>query len=186
MKTRRILPAICLGLAALVAFPAAQADRDDDDRDNGAELVGTWRFTGNDAVFGQFYDYLVFHEDNTMTEKVASTIESVGSGVWEEIGSDRDVDRRSRRNSNGHSRRDSDDDDSDVASFRAMFETFRDNDADGTYDARTRVRITFRLTGDTLTGTGTIELRTLEDNAPLAGPFEGSTFVATRMELIPQ
>lgn len=31
MKARWILPVICVGLSALIAFPVAQADSDDDD-----------------------------------------------------------------------------------------------------------------------------------------------------------
>ncbi len=169
MKARWILLAVCLGLAALVAIPVAQADSDDED-DDSAALVGTWRFTGFAPGAGSFFDYLIFHEDKTLTERSAFDIESIGSGVWDKIDSDTDSD--------------SDSDSDDAAHYAAMFETFRDNDADGSYDARTRARITVQVDGDTLTGTGTIEFRTLEENALFAGPFPGATFEATRMKLI--
>ena len=164
MKTRWILPAVCVGLAALFAFPVAQADRDDDD--NGDNLVGTWRFTVPTPV-GTFFDYLVFHEDNTLTEMPSfGSFVSMGSGVWEEI--------------------DDDDDDSDHANFAVTFESFNDDDGDTAFDSRNRVRLTLQVEGDTLTGTGTTEIRTLDNSALIAGPFPGSTFQATRMKVIPQ
>ena len=163
MKARWILPAVCVGLVALVAFPVAQAHGDDDHDDE--ELVGTWRFTAMDGIGGVFFDYLVFHEGNTLTERVSFPTESMGSGVWEEIDSDSD---------------------SDSANFAVTFETFNDSDFDGSYDARTRVRLTIQLEDDTITGTGTIEVRTLDNTALIAGPFTGSTFVATRMTVIPE
>ncbi len=166
MKTRWILPAVCVGLAALFAFPVAQADRDDDD--NGDNLVGTWRFTVPTPV-GTFFDYLVFHEDNTLTEMPSfGSFVSMGSGVWEEIDDD------------------DDDSDSDHANFAVTFESFNDDDGDTAFDSRNRVRLTLQVEGDTLTGTGTTEIRTLDNSALIAGPFPGSTFQATRMKVIPQ
>ncbi len=52
MKARRILMAVCVGLlAALIAFPVAQADRDDDDDDRGdlTCIEGTWSIRGPDG-----------------------------------------------------------------------------------------------------------------------------------------
>ncbi len=166
MKTRWVLAAVCYGIVSMVALPAADADDDD----NGASVVGTWRFVGFAPGAGDFSDYLIFHADNTLTERSAFDVESIGSGVWEKINSDTDSDS------------DSDSDDADL--YAAMFETFRDNDGDGFYDARTRARITLRVDGDTLKGTGTIEFRTLKENTLFAGPFPGATFEATRMKLI--
>lgn len=163
MKARSILLTICVVFAALLALPAAQANSDDhSDRSHhrGAnKLVGTWRFSGFAPGVGDFFDYLVFHKDRTLTERVASPVESIGSGVWKAIRSD-------------------------DADFAATFETFRDNDSDGIFDSRTRVRLTLQLHGDTITGTGTIEFRTLEENTLFAGPFPGATFRATRMKVI--
>lgn len=163
MKARMIQLAICVVFAALLASPTAQADTgkhsDRDQHRNAKKLVGTWRFAGFAPGVGDFYDYLVFHKDKTLTERVASPVESVGSGVWKAIKS-KDAD------------------------FAATFETFRDNDSDGNFDSRTRVRLTLQLHGDTITGTGTIEFRTLEGNKLFAGPFPGATFRATRMKVI--
>lgn len=144
--------------------PVSVAHADDDDDSDG--LVGTWRFSGNDPAMGPFFDYLVFHEGHTLTERVSLSSFSMGSGVWEEIDSDSDSD-------------------SDSANFAATFESFADTDFDGSYDARARVRITFELEDDTLAGTGTIELRTL-DNSQTLVIFEGSTFSASRMTVIRQ
>ena len=68
MEARWILPAVCVGLAALVAFAVDPADRAV--ADGGRKLVGTWRFTVNaPAPFGEFFALVVFHKGNTMTAK---------------------------------------------------------------------------------------------------------------------
>ncbi len=161
-KVRWILPAVCVGLAALVAFPAAQADSDDD------ELVGTWRFTvdGSGIGVGVFFDYIVFHEDHTLTERVSFGTESMGVGVWEEIDNDYDHD-------------------DDSENFAVMWESFNDFPLDGVLDARTQVRMTVQLDDDTITGTATVEIRTLIENA-LIVPLPPVPFVAERMTVIPE
>ncbi len=161
-KVRWILPAVCVGFAALVAFPAAQADGDDD------ELVGTWRFTvdGSPIAFPEFFDLIVFHEDHTLTERVSFGTESMGSGVWEEIDDDYD-------------------DDDDSENFAVMWESFNDDPLDGVFDFRTRVRMTAQLVDDTLTGTATVEIRTV-DNTTTIVTFPPLPFVAVRMTVIPQ
>ena len=168
MKARWILPVVCAGLAALVVFPVAEAGDDD-----GQELVGTWRFTVDDPGQGTFFDILMFHEGNTLTERASSSpFVSMGSGVWEEIGDD-----------DGDSDSDSDDGHAD---FAATFEAFNDGNFDGVFDSRFRIRLTLQLEDDTITGTGTVELRTLDNSMLIAGPFLGSTFEATRMTVIRQ
>jgi hypothetical protein len=188
MKTRWILPAVYIGLAALVAIPVAQADRNYNDNGKvrgpcflrGDTLVGTWRFTLTGG--GPAFDYLVFHEGNTLTERVSDPKESMGSGVWEKI----DSDSGEKSGKSGKSCKSGKGDDSGAATYAATFETFSDPDFNGVYDARTRVRLTFQLNDDTISGTGTIEIRTLDNIGLIAGPFTGFTYVANRMTVIPQ
>jgi hypothetical protein len=184
MKARRILLAVCVGLAALVVIPIAQADRDKGHCSlRGDPLVGTWRFNITDSG-GAIFDYLVFHEGNTLTERVSLATESMGSGVWERI--DSDSVKKSGKSGKSCKSGNNDDDGSDAANYAVTFETFSDFDLNGAYDGRTRVRLTFQLKDDTITGTGTIEIRTLDNTGLIAGPFTDSAFVATRMTVIPE
>ena len=85
MKARWIPLAVCVGLAAFLAFPVAYAGDDDDD---GESLVGTWRLTVSDPG-GDFLSVTTFHADNTLIDRPStSPFVGVGVGVWEAIGDD--------------------------------------------------------------------------------------------------
>ncbi len=170
MKARWILLAVCVGLAAILAFPVAHAG--DDDRES---LVGTWRLTVSDPG-GGFLSLTTFHADNTLIDRPStSTTVGLGVGVWEAIGDDDDDDSDSDSDS-----------DSDQSGYAATFDSFIDSDFDTNFDIRVRVRLTVFVENDTLVGTGTIEVRTLDDSQLLAGPFPGVTFEGTRMTVIPE
>ena len=125
------------------------------DHDEGEQLLGTWRVTIG-APFNAFA-HLVFHKGNTMTEEnTLSAGISMSSGVWKKI--------RGRGN------------------FATTFEAFSDDDLDGVYDTRGLIRQTIHVEGDTLVGTGTVEIRSL-DGAMLFDTLS-SPFEATRMTVI--
>ena len=167
MKARRILLAACVGLAALLAFPVAHAGDDDDD---GESLVGTWRFTVSEPG-GGFFSLTTFHADNTLIDRPStSTTVGLGVGVWEAIGDDDDDDS---------------DSDSDQSGYAATFDSFIDSDFDTDFDIRARIRLTVYVENDTLAGTGTIEIRSL-DGSQLFVLIPGATFEATRMTVIPE
>ncbi len=171
MKARRILLAACVGLAALLAFPVAHAGDDDDDDES---LVGTWRLTVSDPG-GGFLSLTTFHADNTLMDRAStSPFVSVGVGVWEAIGDDDDHHSDSHHN------------DSDQSDYAATFDVFVDSDFDTNFDIRLRIRLTVCVENDTLAGTATIEVRTLDNSQLIAGPFPGNTFEATRMTVIPE
>ncbi len=173
MKARWILPTACIGLAALLALPVAHAGDDDH---HGKALVGTWRLTVSDPG-GGFFSLTTFHADNTLIDRPStSPYVGVGVGVWEAIGDDDDDDDS-----------DSDSDsDSDQSVYAATFDSFVDSNFDNSFDIRVRVRLTVYVENDTFVGTGTIEVRTLDDSQLLAGPFPGATFEGTRMTVIPE
>ncbi len=111
MKARWIQLAVCVGLAALLAFPLAHAGDDDDDDES---LVGTWRLTVSDPE-GGFLSLTTFHADNTLIDRPStSTTVGLGVGVWEAIGDDNDDDSDS-------------DSDSDQSDYAATFDSFVDS-----------------------------------------------------------
>ena len=174
MKARWIQLAVCVGLAALLAFPVAHAG--DDDRES---LVGTWRLTVSDPG-GGFLSLTTFHADNTLIDRPStSTTVGLGVGVWKAICDDDDdhSDRPGRGDEHRHC---------DPSEYAATFDSFVDSDFDTNFDIRVRVRLTVFVENDTLVGTGTIEVRTLDDSQLLAGPFPDATFEATRMTVIPE
>ena len=178
MKARRILLAACVGLAALLAFPVAHAGDDDDD---GESLVGTWRLTVSDPG-GGFLSLTTFHADNTLIDRPStSTTVGLGVGVWKAICDDDDDHSERGRSGDKHRHRHCDQSD-----YAATFDSFVDSDFDTNFDIRVRVRLTVFVENDTLVGTGTIEVRTLDDSQLLAGPFPGATFEGTRMTVIPE
>ena len=173
MKARWILLTVCVGLAALLAFPVAHAGDDD-------SLVGTWRFTVSDSFGGGFLSLITFHADNTLLDRPStSPFVSVGVGVWKAICDDDDdhSDRPGRGDEHRHC---------DQSEYVVTFEDFVDSDFDTNFDIRIRVRLTAFLENDTLVGTATIEVRTLDNSQLIAGPFPGNTFEATRMTVIPE
>jgi hypothetical protein len=174
MKALWILLAVCVGLAALLAFPVAHAG--DDDRES---LVGTWRLTVSDPG-GGFLSLTTFNADNTLIDRPStSTTVGLGVGVWKAICDDDDdhSDRPGRGNEHRHC---------DPSEYAATFDSFIDSDFDTNFDIRARIRLTVYVENDTLTGTGTIEILSLDGSQLLDGPFPGATIVATRMTVIPE
>lgn len=160
MRAGWIMTAVCCGLATLVAFPVAQADHDDDDDRGGGELVGTWRVTIPEF---DAFAHVVFNKGNTLTEKnTLSGRISVSSGVWKKI--------RGRGN------------------YATTLESFNDGvfmgDADGVFDTRAVVRQTIHVEGDTLTGTGIVDIFSVDGEDFLFSLGGGGTFTGTRMTVI--
>ena len=76
---------------------------------------------------------------------------------------------------------DGDDDDSD-ANFAAMLEDLADLNSDSVFDSRRRIRFTIDVDGDTISGTSTVEVFTLDFTTLLFTAFD--TFEGTRMTVI--
>jgi hypothetical protein len=149
---------LCGALSGTVLFGQDQ-DHDDD-----ATLVGTWRtsivFPG---VPFEFFSLQVFNEGGTMTDRFGGGLSgpgtSVGSGVWKKI--------PGRGN------------------FAATFEGFDDSDSDGAFDRRFRIRATIHLLDrQRFTATNTIENLTLDGTTPLGPPFPGIAVQGKRMRVI--
>jgi hypothetical protein len=143
------------------ALPGPMLAGDDQDHDD-ATLVGTWRLT----VAGtpqQFFSLTVFNRGGTVTNtnSIPGPRTTIFSGVWKKI--------------RGH------------GNFAATFEDFEDSNSDGAFDRRVRVRLTIHLLDDdTLTGTGTADVLTLDGTTHVAGPFPGIPFNGTRMHVVPE
>lgn len=155
MKARWILP-VCVALAALVAVAAAPPSPL---LSAGPKIVGTWRLAVSHEA-GDFFSLTEFDKRGTMTDNAslhAGT--SLGSGVWEKI----------------------DEDDT----YAGMFEAWNDDDFDGTYDTRAQIRLTLQVDGDTLTGTATVDIFTL-DGTFLIVSIPGFIVEGTRMTVIPE
>ncbi|MCM3903521.1 MAG: hypothetical protein ND866_17595 [Pyrinomonadaceae bacterium] len=119
-------------------------------------LQGNWRVTVNPGTPQQFFSLMQFNQGGTMTEANSTPGKSMSSGVWKKI--------RGHRN------------------FAATFEIFQDGDSDGSFDSRIRVRLTIHLLDDdTIAGTSTIDVLTLDGTTQLAGPFPGIPLEGTRM-----
>jgi hypothetical protein len=149
---------LCGALSGTVLFGQDQ-DYDDD-----ATLVGTWRtsivFPG---VPFEFFSLQVFNEGGTMTDRFGGGPSgpgtSVGSGVWKKI--------PGRGN------------------FAATFEGFDDSDSDGAFDRRFRIRATIHLLDrQRFTATNTIENLTLDGTTLLGPPFSGIAVQGKRMRVI--
>jgi hypothetical protein len=161
MKIKRVFPAVCVALGALlVGVPAAQADQSHhgDDRHEGrdrcARMVGTWNTTL--SPFGT-YAMFVFNEDHTLTSTTSNSSGlTSGSGVWEAT---RD----------GH--------------CAAIFEGFSDNDLDGTFDTRFQIRTTLQVRGNRIKGTVTFDVLDL-DGTFLLNAFTGLIIEGERMKVI--
>ena len=125
----------------------------------GAKIVGTWRLAVSHEA-GDFFSLTEFDKRGTMTDNAslhAGT--SLGSGVWEKI--------------------DGDD------TYAGMFEAWNDPDLDGTYDTRAQIRLTIQVDDDTLTGTATVDIFTL-DGTFLIVSIPGFIVEGTRMTVIPE
>ncbi len=158
-KKRLSLFAVVGSVVAIVAVAAAPPSQPASAGAN--EIVGTWRAAVSGAPgFPDFFSLMVFDKRNTMTERVSVSPEiTMGSGVWENIVGD---------------------DDANVA---IMFELFSDEELDGVFDTRFRVRGTFQVDDDTLTGTATVDVLTL-DGTTLLDSIPGLTLEGTRMTVI--
>ena len=124
-----------------------------------ATIVGTWRLAVSHE-FGDFFSLMVFDKRNTLTDNAslhAGT--SLGSGVWEKI--------------DGHD------------TYAGMFEAWNDDDFDGTFDTRAQIRLTIQVDDDTLTGTATVDIFTLDGTVLLAS-IPGFIVEGTRMTVIPE
>lgn len=121
--------------------------------------TGTWRLAVTNPGGGEFYSLMVFHRDGTLTERVSSGPgESSSVGLW-------------RRRPGQW--------------VAVTMEQFRDSDGDGAFDRRFLVRLMLQITGhDTMSGTSDFEVRTLDGQTLLAGPFVGFTVEARRMTIV--
>jgi len=133
---------------------------DDDDERATPSLQGTWRVTVNSGTPHQFFSLIVFNKGGTMTEANSSTPRITASGgVWKKIRG--------------------------LGNFAATFEQFHDSDADGSFDSRNRIRLTIHLSDDdTITGTATVDVLTLDGTTQVAGPIPGLTFAGQRMRVV--
>ena len=84
---------------------------------------------------------------------------SLGSGVWERIA--------------GHD------------TYAGIFEAWNDDDFDGTYDTRAQIRLTLQVDDDTLSGTATVDIFSLDGNI-LFVSIPGFIVEGTRMTVIPE
>jgi hypothetical protein len=132
---------------------------DDDERMN-PSLQGTWRVTVNPGTPNQFFSLMTFNKGGTMTEEASTPRHTTSIGVWERIPGE---------------------------NFAATFELFQDSDSDGSFDKRIRVRLTIHVwDSDTLTGTSTVDVLTLDGTTQLAGPFSGFPLEGKRMKVLPE
>ncbi|MCM3874009.1 MAG: hypothetical protein ND895_25250 [Pyrinomonadaceae bacterium] len=143
-------------IALCCALTGAVFADDDDERPN---LQGTWRVTLLPGAPNQFFSLMEFHKGGTMTEEASSPNHTGSIGVWKKI--------------RGH------------GNFAATFELFRDSDGDEVLDGRFRVRLTIHLLDDdTMTGTFTVDLLTLDGTTQVGGPFPGLPLEGTRMKVM--
>jgi len=149
---------LCCALSGTVLYG------EDQERDDDATLVGTWRisiiFPG--APF-EFFSFQVFNEGGTMTDRFGGGPSgpgtSMGSGVWKKI--------PGRGN------------------FAATLEGFDDSDSNGVFDRRFRVRATIHLLDcERFTQSNTIENLTLDGTTLLGPPFSGIAVQGKRMRVI--
>jgi hypothetical protein len=132
---------------------------DDDDEGVTPSLQGTWRVAVNTGTPNQFFSLMEFNKGGTMTEANSTPRKTTSSGVWKRI--------------RGH------------GNFAATFELFQDSDSDGSFDSRLRVRLTIHLLdNDTITGTSTVDVLTLDGTTQVAGPFPGIPLEGTRMRVM--
>ncbi len=147
--------ALCCALTGAGAVFA-----DDDDERVTPSLQGTWRVTVLPGTPNQFFSLMEFNKGGTMTEEASTPRHTTSIGVWRKI--------------RGH------------GNFAATFELFEDSNSDGSFDSRLRVRLlTIHISDDdTITGTSTIDVLTLDGTTQVAGPFPGFPPEGTRMRVI--
>lgn len=130
----------------------------------GTNIVGTWRTNVSGAGFEDFFALTVFHNDKTMTTVENNpTDTSGGIGVWERIRG------------------------GDHANFAVTFEFWEDENFNGVADFRFQVRLTLQVDGNTMTGTGALDIYNVAGTELLVS-FPPGTFIveATRMTVIPE
>jgi len=134
---------------------------DDDDEKLKSSLEGTWRVTVSPGTPQQFFSLMEFNKGGTMTEEASTPRHTTSIGVWKKI--------------RGHE------------NYAATFELFQDSNSDGSFDLRLRVRLTIHLLDDdTIIGTSTIDVLTLDGTTQVAGPFSGIPLEGTRMTVMPE
>ncbi len=160
----RVLWSIVL-CCALTDAVFAQDDQDDDERVTPSSqrtwpgLQGAWRVTIGPGTPQQFFSLMEFNKGGTMTEVSSFPGNTTSNGVWKKI--------RGQGN------------------FAATFELFFDSDLDGINDGRFRVRLTIHLSDDdSISGTSTLDVLTLDGGTQLAGPFPGIPLEGRRMRVV--
>ena len=156
-KKRLSLFAVVGSVVAIVAVAAAPPSPLASAGDN---IVGAWRLVVSPPGGPDFFSVTVFDKRNTMTDNAslhAGT--SLGSGVWERIA--------------GHD------------TYAGIFEAWNDDDFDGTYDTRAQIRLTLQVDDDTMSGTATVDIFSL-DGTILFVSIPGFIVEATRMTVIPE
>ena len=126
----------------------------------GTNIVGAWRLNLS-GEFPDFFGLMVLHHDKTMAVVDDNATESGGIGVWERIRGD------------------------DPPNFAVTFESWVDEDFDGVADIRFQVRLTLHVDGDTMTGTGAIDIYNVA-GTELLFSLPGFVVEATRMTVIPE
>jgi hypothetical protein len=156
----RSVCSIVLCVSALPAVALAGDDRDPND----TTLVGTWResimFPG---VPIEFFDLIAFNADGTLTERFGSVVDgpsiTVSIGAWKKIGR---------------------------GTFAVTMENFSDNNRDGNFDVRFRLRATYHVIDrDTLTATVTGDTLSVDGRTEVGPPFS-ATIQGTRMRVMPE
>jgi hypothetical protein len=131
----------------------------DDDEPETPSLQGTWRVTVSPGTPQQFFSLVEFNKGGTMTEVASTPRHTTSIGVWKKIRGE--------------------------GNFAATFELFLDSNSDGSFDSRIRVRQTIHLLDDdTITGTSTVDVLTLDGTTQVAGPFPGIPFEGKRMRVM--
>ncbi len=156
-KKRLSLFAVVGSVVAVVAVASSSPPPAIAARDN---IVGTWRFVVSPPQGEDFFTVTMFDKRNTMTDN--ATLHggtSLGCGVWERIA--------------GHD------------TSAGMFEAWNDDDFDGTYDTRAQIRLTLQVDDDTLSGTATVDIFSL-DGTILFVTIPGFIVEGARMTVIPE
>ena len=155
-KKRLSLFAVVGSVVAIVAVAAAPPPP----ASAGTNIVGAWRLNLS-GEFPDFFGLMVLHHDKTMMTVDDNATESGGIGVWERIRGD------------------------DPPNFAVTFESWVDEDFNGIADFRFQVRLTLHVDGDTMTGTGAIDIYNVAGTELL---FSLPDFIveATRMTVIPE
>jgi hypothetical protein len=160
LSLMRVACSFALFAAALSSVAIAADDREQDDR----ALVGTWRETIMfPGVPIEFFDLIAFTADGTATERFGSVVDgpslSESIGVWKKVGR---------------------------GTFAVTLENFSDNDRDGRFDVRFRLRATYHVIDrDTLTATVAGDTLSVDGTTEVGPPFS-ATIQGTRMRVMPE